>query len=303
MGWFHDELYISEQYKEKCKLCNKNIAIFGIDKLEYCGKCCNTKKKSGREINVTALYLGKYYVRTWWIDIFRDLYKKDKKIMCHMLDNCENKNDLEEANFMMNGYLKNQKVNPFKEFIIENYLTCGTINAVIVIPNDIENLYNSLKKETRRMIRKAIKNEYSCREFNWNDYLDDINEIHRSKDTRCGKTLNKSLLKYPEKKKIYRGKYHFHLYFGVFKDNELVGYTNIRCHNDTAIVTRFLGHGNHITYGIMNLLVHDTVKLFIEKYNFIKYFIYCEYNDSQSKSLLNFKKYNGFKPYITYFRY
>ena len=48
---------------------------------------------------------------------------------------------------MMNGYLKNQKVNPFKEFIIENYLTCGTINAVIVIPNDIENLYNSLKKK------------------------------------------------------------------------------------------------------------------------------------------------------------
>lgn len=55
--------------------------------------------------------------------------------------------------------------------------------------------YNSyfsdcIKSPERALIRKAIKNEYSCKEINYDDYLNDIKKINESKESRQGEKMS-----------------------------------------------------------------------------------------------------------------
>jgi len=267
-----------------------------------CSYCVNTQKKYKYEINRNVFYLGKYYVTITNINLVDNLYDNNNIIYSNLIDNCKNPNDIEFSKIWKEGYLKARRINPFTKYYKTNYLLCATINAVICIPENHDIYLTSLKSKYRNMIKKAEKSKYICgRITNWNSKLDDIYEINNSTDIRCNKKINNSLVIYPEKKKLYNGsEYHYDLCFGVWKNSKLVAYSNIKCNNDTAIITRFLGHKEHLTYGIMNLFVSELVKFFVNTY--IKYFIYCEYDNSQSDTLLGFKKRTGFKPYLVYFK-
>lgn len=61
---------------------------------------------------------------------------------------------------------------------------------------------NTIKSSERALIRKAIKNGYTCRQIDYDDYLSDILEINTSKVSRQGEEMSKDYLTLRPRQKI-----------------------------------------------------------------------------------------------------
>ena len=222
-----------------------------------------------------------------------------------LLDNCIfNDKSFENANIIRNAYLRSMQVN--KEYIVDSqYLTLARLSSVIKLSESYKIYLNEVGCKTRNMIKKSEKNGYNIvKQIIWNDYIDDIMEINMSTNIRQGKQMKSYYSKKEKRNEIYCNEYHFIDTIGCIneKDNKLYGYLYLRCHNNSAIISRILGNEKYKTYGIMNKLIAGTVNLLIndKKYKHIKYLIYLVWD---STSLTNFKKNCGFRPYILNIKY
>ena len=182
--------------------------------------------------------------------------------------------------------------------IDDNNIARGKNLAFLKIDENIEIYLKKIGCKSRNMIKKSQKNQYYCKKCNPDDHLDDIYEINTSKEFRQGQAMTDIYTKYPTKfnlnYKIYNEKYSIEFY-GVFKDNKLVAYGMFYFCKEIVVLMKILGHGDHLKYGIMNLLFFFIVNDCIENYKYAKYINYLTIIDNNSNS--QFKLRVGFEKY------
>lgn len=143
--------------------------------------------------------------------------------------------------------------------------------------------------------RKAIKNGYTFREIDKNDFIESIHEINNSVKIRQGQEMS-------EKYKLKQNEYPIEpafKYFGVFDgEGKLVAYSDIGFFGEFSLIAVLLGHKDHLNNGVMYFMLIELSQLmYLEHlskgYKYIMYDTFLGASDGLKK----FKTKLGFKPY------
>jgi hypothetical protein len=116
---------------------------------------------------------------------------------------------------------------------------------------------------TRRKVRKAQKEGYSFAIIDRDQYLDDIFAINTSMSERQGKEMTEHYQERPGPfgpPPDYTCPRHQIRTYGVLKDGHLVAYTWLYQVGEMCLFSTILGHGDHLTAGVMYLLVAESVR-------------------------------------------
>ena len=145
----------------------------------------------------------------------------------------------------------------------------------------------------RNMLRKAAKNGYRVQAIDYDEHREQIFAINISKSERQGRAMDKAYLQYPEKRsgplRQLGIEYHSFGCFGA--DGVLRAYLNFYRFGNVFRIDKVLGHGAHLTYGIMNLLFAQSAIFLAEQYPH-SYLNYLTMN-----TIGDFKARLGFAPY------
>ena len=126
-----------------------------------------------------------------------------------------------------------------------------------------------IKSPERALIRKAIKNGFTCGEINYDDYLDDISEINNSKASRQGKSMSEDYVgKLPPRQKIISQIGQNVHCFGCFNaEGKLIAYYMFEGYGQEILHTvKGIGHSEFLNYGIMNFLFAFSIGELFKKY-------------------------------------
>lgn len=168
--------------------------------------------------------------------------------------------------------------------------------AIIEIPENIDIYLKNIGAKSRNMNKKAQKNNIYCKEFNWNNYLDDIYQINNSIEIRQGRKMDDSYKEFP-KEIFYPKDNDFSIVsVGAFIENKLIGYIELYIYGNFAMTNRILGHKEFLSFGIMNLMVKFSVSYAIETKSF-SYLNYLTMPKKEKNSLSAFKYRVGFREY------
>lgn len=158
--------------------------------------------------------------------------------------------------------------------------------------------------KTRNMIRKATRAGYSGDVFQHNDHLKEIDEINTSLPVRAGRPMADSYTKAAEEIGWSDDECQLHstTYVGVFLsgdvDRTLVAYCQLAVCGELAIANRFIGHGDHLRAGVMNILIQHVVhwcwSFGVRRVNYLTM-------PSATTGIEAWKRHNGFRPIETSF--
>lgn len=169
--------------------------------------------------------------------------------------------------------------------------------ALLQIPPVHEQYLAAIGSKTRNMIRKAERQGYEFKQFVWNDHLDEIFEINTSKEMRQSAPMQ-GWYREPVQPRYYsEQELQYRKYFGAFKEGKLYAYLHMVLCGDFAFFRHFLGHAQHLTFGIMNGLLSWTVREYIGN-SHIRWLKYGELSQTSS-SMHSFRKHAGFQEYAT----
>jgi len=240
--------------------------------------------------------LNKILPRFIIIFLIKQKYKKNNievhkaNIKNNLLVNikCTNK---EKYNFLKNTLLKSfsgkLKINTY-DFYFHPV-------AVIKVPNNIDEYLKLIGAKSRNMNKKALKNGLECKEFDWNENLDDIFEVNTSSLVRQGREMDTTYKEYP-KMVENQDKGDFKIrYVGAYNELRIVGYIELYIYGNFIMINRILGHKEYLKYGVMNLMVKSCVEYAIE--NRIEYINYLTMQNRKNSSLSAFKYRVGFREY------
>jgi hypothetical protein len=138
--------------------------------------------------------------------------------------------------------------------------------------------------------KKARGKGYTVVEIDRNDFVDDIDEINNSVETRQGRPMD---LAYREKKISYPSEVNYKYYGVLNAAGKLVAYGELGFYGNFASFTRVIGVRNND--GIMHLMVAEIICQLIEAGNY-QYLMYDTYFGA-SPGLKTFKNMLGFQPY------
>jgi hypothetical protein len=168
--------------------------------------------------------------------------------------------------------------------------------AILRIPLSHEEYLQAVGAKTRNMIRKAEKQRYEFREFDWDKHMDDIYDINTSKEVRSAGPMHGWYIKPVQPRHHSEEEQCYWKYYGIFKDDRLRAYLNLIQCGDFAFFKHFIGHADHLKHGIMNYLLSCTVQEYVANPH-IEWLNYGWVStvDSSSSSVMNFKKHAGFE--------
>jgi hypothetical protein len=167
--------------------------------------------------------------------------------------------------------------------------------ALLRIPSSHEDYLAQIGNKTRNMIRKAERQGYEFKEFVWNGHLDEIFEINTSKEVRHSEPM-RGWYRDPVQPRYHsKEELQYRKYYGAFKDGKLYAYLHVVLCGDFAFFRHFIGHAQHVTYGIMNGLISYTVREYIGNSQ-IRWLKYGELSQA-SNSMHSFRKHAGFQGY------
>lgn len=174
--------------------------------------------------------------------------------------------------------------------------------AMIHIPTSHKEYLKVVGPKTRNMIKKAEKQGYEFLEFEWNEHMDEIYDINTSKKVRSAGEMRGWYNKPVQPLNLSEKERYYQKYYGVFKDDRLWAYSTLPLCGNFAFFKYFIGHAEHLKYGIMNYLLSSIVNDFIENTH-IEWLNYgwVSPNESSNISVTGFKKHTGFKAYATFF--
>jgi hypothetical protein len=167
--------------------------------------------------------------------------------------------------------------------------------ALLRIPSSHEEYLAQVGNKTRNIIRKAERQGYEFKEFVWNDHLDEIFEINTSKEVRQSEPMRGWYTEPVQPRHLSQEELQYRKYYGGFKDGKLYAYLHIVLCGDFAFFRHFIGHAQHLSYGIMNGLLSWAVGEFIGNCQ-IRWFKYGELSKASS-SMHSFRKHAGFHGY------
>jgi hypothetical protein len=139
--------------------------------------------------------------------------------------------------------------------------------------------------------RRAARAGYRFAEIDPNEYANDIFCVNTSLTVRQNLPMESSYLAKIDRYEILPGEQ----YFGVLKEQSLVAYLHLVTCGEAAVISRILGHGEHLDHGIMYLLVTSLVGDLIGRSS-AKYLLY-DMMLGASDGLALFKRRLGFESY------
>lgn len=155
-----------------------------------------------------------------------------------------------------------------------------------------------IKSPERALIRKAIKNGYTCRQIDYDEYLSDILEINTSRKSRQVEEMSldcTSNLK--PRQKIVSSISQTILSYGCFDlSGKLVAYYMFELFGKNTFHTvKGIGHSEHLSYGIMNYLFAFSVGALFQEYPDGSYTILYGGMSATGDGLSRFKRNVGCK--------
>ncbi len=168
--------------------------------------------------------------------------------------------------------------------------------ALVSLPSSHDDYLAQVGPKTRNMLRKSEREGYDFREFEWNDYLEDIYEINTSKEIRQAEPMRGWYREPVQPRHLSAEESQYRKYYGAFKDGKLYAYLHIVLCGDFAFFRHFLGHAEHLKYGIMNGLISHAVR----EYSNNPQIRWLKYGSFQKSSLGSFRKHAGFQGYAVF---
>lgn len=132
--------------------------------------------------------------------------------------------------------------------------------AILRIPSSHAEYLTGVRHETRKAIRLSEKQGYEFREFIWDDHLNEIYEINTSKDFRQGEPMRGWYREHVPANHLSSEELQYRKYYGAFKNGILFAYFHFNVCGDLAVGKYFIGHAEHLKYGIMNGLISYTIR-------------------------------------------
>jgi hypothetical protein len=167
--------------------------------------------------------------------------------------------------------------------------------AIIEVSQGYEHYLKLLNSNARSKIKRAAKKDIVCKEFKWDDYLDDIYDINTSSNTRQGKEMSEEYRLYPKKIGIEDEDNFTIRHIGAFYNDKLVGYIELYTYGNFCMTNRLLGHKEYLNRYIMNAMFAFCVKYLEVKGT--TYLNYLTIHNKKESSLAQFKTRLGFQEY------
>jgi hypothetical protein len=170
--------------------------------------------------------------------------------------------------------------------------------SIIVLPNTFEEYWAPMVgHHTDHEVRRARNAGYRFEIVDRDRYRDDIYDINTSLEERQGRPMAERYTKRlePYGHTTYTCPRHQLRTYGVLKDDRLVAYTWVIVMGEMCLFSTILGHGDHLRFGIMRLLVTEALRDIIAL-GHTKYAMYATH-DSGTEGLRFFKERLGFRPY------
>lgn len=155
------------------------------------------------------------------------------------------------------------------------------------------NYWPSLDAKSRNMVKKSQRH-FLYRGFVYNNHLQDIHEIHNSKPIRSGGPITSAYADFPTPINLgVQCSRHGNYFFGGFSNKKLIAYCWLVKCGQLGIINRIMGHGDYLTYGVMNGLINGLVH---SKLTYgLRYINYLHVHPTNG-GLDRFKRSVGFKP-------
>jgi GNAT superfamily N-acetyltransferase len=172
--------------------------------------------------------------------------------------------------------------------------------ALCKLPGRFEDYFGQLESAARGNYRKALRNGYVVKRFDFNSRLDDIREIWQSTPTRQG-TLPAEIREgrvRPNTNPVSRTSFHDYPYFGVFKEEKLLAYAGCLVSGEICNLADFYGHDKYLNDGIVPLLIIEIARECYRSYPAVKIYSYGTYFGA-SDSMRRFKRKFLFYPHNT----
>jgi hypothetical protein len=170
--------------------------------------------------------------------------------------------------------------------------------ALCNLPAKFDDYYMLLESSARRNHKKAIREGCSFTRINFNDHLDDVRKIWRSTDTRQGQMPDHMLRGDVQPVTDPPSKTHFHdyPYYGIFFENQLIGYAGCLVAGEYCGVEQIYGHADHLTRGAVPQLFIGIAQDLYKSYPQVKYFSYGTFFGA-GETMRRFKKKFQFYPH------
>jgi hypothetical protein len=162
--------------------------------------------------------------------------------------------------------------------------------------DDVEG-YLAPLRSTRKRVRRATRLGYTVALFDPNDRRSELLAIHTSLPERQGEPIDPSYL---DPDTAYATGPYVE-YVGVFRDEAVVAYSELRYAGEIVGMNRVMGHGDHLADGIMFLLMAGIVEHVKEPHPETRYVFYDMFFGA-GDGLREFKTRVGFRPYYVHWK-
>jgi hypothetical protein len=171
--------------------------------------------------------------------------------------------------------------------------------ALCPLPPKFDDYYMRIEASARRNHKKACREGCSVRRIQFNEHLDEIREIRRSADVRQGRLMPeeyRSGVVMPCTDPPSRTNLHDFPFFGVFFGEKLIGYAGCLVAGEICIIQHILGHADHLTVGVVPLLIIGIAQHLYEQFPSVRYYAYGTYFGA-GETMRRFKRKFGFQPH------
>jgi hypothetical protein len=162
--------------------------------------------------------------------------------------------------------------------------------------DDVEG-YLAPLRSTRKRVRRAARLGYTVALFDPNDRRSELLAIHTSLPERQGEPIDPSYL---DPAAVYAAGPDVE-YVGVFREDALVAYSELRYAGEMVSMNRVMGHGDHLADSIMFLLMAGIVGHVKEARPETRYVFYDMFFGA-GDGLREFKARVGFRPYYVHWK-
>lgn len=148
------------------------------------------------------------------------------------------------------------------------------------------------KNSAAYFARKAQRAGYSFGAIDPEKNKQAILEINRSASSRQGREMDAS---YSDQTLVYPRDAH-NLYYGVFQGETLAAYLWVVRSGELVVLSRLLGHADHLSQGVMYLLITSFIEQQFDENSEVKFVMYDTFFGA-GEGLKMFKSRCGFQPY------
>src|SRR5204863_2138859 len=173
------------------------------------------------------------------------------------------------------------------------------VGAALLALDDFDDVegYLAPLRSARKRVRRASRLGYGVALFDPNDRRSELLAIHTSLPERQGQPIDPSYL---DAAAVYETGPSVE-YVGVFRDDALVAYSELRYAGEIVGMNRVMGHGDHLVDGIMFLLMAGLVEHVKEARPETRYVFYDMFFGA-GDGLREFKTRVGFRPHYVHWK-